>query len=761
MADLPLDSSALPVVLVGASSTGVPTTPAAVDSSGNQQVIVNNTNANPVPVTFVSSGAADVVGSGTLTAVAQSVTVTVGTGQSEWALELSGTFRAGSNVIFEGSVNGTDWFALNGRQTGTVNTVLVNNTNGGSGPYLFRGNLAGMSQFRARCTAFQTGDSITVSVRASSGIGAVFLNASIPAGNNLIGTVARPSAYTSGTISALNTGVQLTLLEGQSAWDVYISGTFSVGSTLWFQGSLNGTDWFNLNGRRSGDTSTNATTTTLSAQVSGGPGPLGGNPSNWRGNLASIIYFRVYSSAFQAGDSVTVQISTSAAVGTVFLNASLPAGADIIGTVAGTYKTGTQNGLTNGQQSELLMDPRGALITGPSLDSPTVDVMNRLRVASTQVLGAYCFVNTLHNQSFNTATTGAGSITLNTNLAATVLSTTTASGDTAIKQTKRYYRYTPGESHRVSISSIVGAATTNVTKRWGFFEANDGIFWQQTGAGMGVAIRSSTSGSVVDTVTAQSSWNLDKLDGTGSSGQTLDPTKQNVFIIEYTWHGSARVRYGIFIQGAIVYVHQNLVSNLYSAPYMRTPYLPMRMEITNTGAVASATSFDISCVCAIKESLDPLFVPYNFSKSSGRTGVQVQSTVIPLLSIAPGLTFNGLTNRVITNPTRCQILTNQQPVLCQIIVNGTLTGSSFSAVNSTYSSTSFDMSATAITGGIVLAEFYVDALGSQEVDLTNYGDAALLGLNITGSTAETLTIAAVSVAGNSTTWANVQWEEFQ
>lgn len=143
--------------------------------------------------------------------------------------------------------------------------------------------------------------------------------------------VVTPSTYTTGTITAANANlyvgaatagstVQITVPDGHSSWDAYINGTFSSGTTLYFQGSLDGTNWFPLNGRRNTDITTNDTTNLVSADFFGGGGPLGANPSNWRGVVGAIRFFRVVCAAFTAADSVVVQIATSAAVGAVFLN---------------------------------------------------------------------------------------------------------------------------------------------------------------------------------------------------------------------------------------------------------------------------------------------------------------------------------------------------------------------------------------------------------------------------------------------------------
>lgn len=140
--------------------------------------------------------AADIVvgtpsGTGTLltgtSTVGSTVALACPGGDSAWVIQVIGTF-GGTTIYWEGSVdstNGTDgnWISLNGRQTGVVNTVLSNNTTVAG---FFRGNTSGISYLRVRAIG-GTSISVTVKLRISAGSGPIFLNASIPAGTNIIG----------------------------------------------------------------------------------------------------------------------------------------------------------------------------------------------------------------------------------------------------------------------------------------------------------------------------------------------------------------------------------------------------------------------------------------------------------------------------------------------------------------------------------------------------------------------------------------------
>ena len=80
----------------------------------------------------------------------------------------------------------------------------------------------------------------------------------------------------------------------------------------------------------------------------------------------------------------------------------------------------------------------------------------------------------------------------------------------------------------------------------------------------------------------QSSWNLDRCDGTGPSGYNLDLGKMQMFYLDYSWYGAGFVRWGFrATDGNIVYCHKVVNNNVNYEAYMRSGNLPGRYE-TNT-----------------------------------------------------------------------------------------------------------------------------------------------------------------------------------
>jgi len=397
-------------------------------------------------------------------------------------------------------------------------------------------------------------------------------------------------------------------------------------------------------------------------------------------------------------------------------------------------------------------------------DCDQIDGFGRLRVADTDLIESLHFANTSHPLLVINSVTGSGTAAYNSATSSLRLSTTTSSSDTVIVQTKRYFRYNPGRSYIMTFSGNLGAAKTNVTQRGGYFDVNNGLFFQQTSAGLSVVIRTNASGSPVDTAVAQSAWNMDKLDGTGPSGVTLNPALHNLYVIDFLWHGAGRIRFGVISNGRIVYCHEVNGANTSASPYMRTPSLPLRVELNNTGTTASGTTLDLVCFAFQKESSDSLSAPYLFTASTKNTLLSLANTIVPLLSIRPKLLFNSLTNRIPIIPNNILVATTQQLAYIQVLLNPTLTGASFASVD-TNSAVEADTTATAVSGGTLVKELYVPASSSLSssaaASIISQLELLSLALNIAGNTQDILTIAGRSTAGGTNTVAQMDWVEYQ
>jgi len=92
----------------------------------------------------------------------------------------------------------------------------------------------------------------------------------------------------------------------------------------------------------------------------------------------------------------------------------------------------------------------------------------------------------------------------------------------------------------------------------------------------------------------QSQWNLDKMDGTGPSGYTLDTSKMQMFYIDYSWYGAGFIRWGLRgTNGQVTYCHKIINNNVNTEAYMRSGNLPARYEsITQPAYTILSASFN-------------------------------------------------------------------------------------------------------------------------------------------------------------------------
>ena len=148
----------------------------------------------------------------------------------------------------------------------------------------------------------------------------------------------------------------------------------------------------------------------------------------------------------------------------------------------------------------------------------------------------------------------------------------------------------------------------------------------------------------IDTKYPQSTWNLDKMDGTGSSGYKLDLSKMQMFYIDYSWYGAGFIRWGLRgTDGNVTYVHKVANNNVNQEAYMRTGNLPGRYETATIPPVATVTSaissganvinvndasnFPTSGVLLIKQYVSATSGSLEHVYYSGRTKTQFQGVV--------------------------------------------------------------------------------------------------------------------------------------
>jgi hypothetical protein len=224
------------------------------------------------------------------------------------------------------------------------------------------------------------------------------------------------------------------------------------------------------------------------------------------------------------------------------------------------------------------------------------DAFGRLRVSNPLTIFDSKSIMS-QNSLFDPSTANGGSVTYTANKSTVNLNVTEAAGSKTIRQSKRVMSYQPGKSLLIFNTFVMNTLTANLKQKVGMFDANNGIFFTADGTTLKIVRRTYTSGASVDTEISQSSWNGDKLNGTGASGFTLDPATSNILFIDIEWLGVGSVRIGFVINGQLITAHTFYNANSLTTVYMQTANLPIRYEIERAGTLTAGT-YTLQQICS-------------------------------------------------------------------------------------------------------------------------------------------------------------------
>jgi len=344
------------------------------------------------------------------------------------------------------------------------------------------------------------------------------------------------------------------------------------------------------------------------------------------------------------------------------------------------------------------------------------------------------------------------------------LNVTTASGAKVFRETKKVCSYQPGKSLQIMNTFVMASGKANLRQRAGYFGTANGIYVEVSGTSEPAFVeRNSVSGSVAETRVLQSNWNIDKLDGRGPSGFTLDITKAQIHWMDVEWLGLGTVRTGFVINGQLVHCHSFHHANLISSTYMTTASLPVRYEIENLGTTASSSTMKQVCSTVLSEGGYelrgaqstvgiPIATPYDLTNASTFypvISIRLKSAFLDAVAILTALSIMGITNNASYN--------------WKVVAGGTTTGGTWvsggddSAVEYNITGTSFSD-----VGGRGLASGFTNGSnqGSAVIDILK---EALFKFQLerdsfTGTPYE-LTLTVASEDAGADVLATMDWEE--
>jgi len=396
-------------------------------------------------------------------------------------------------------------------------------------------------------------------------------------------------------------------------------------------------------------------------------------------------------------------------------------------------------------------------------NTPNFDAFGRLRVSNPLTLfdSSHRFAD---NQLWSTSTATGGTATFNSAQGLVDLAVTAASGSEVVRETTKVFSYQPGKSLLVFTTFVMSPAKTNLRQRIGYYGANNGYYLEQNGTTVSFVERSFVTGAVVNTPIAQASWNVDPMNGSGPSGITLDLTKAQILYIDLEWLGVGTVRMGFVINGNFYVCHKFHHANLITSTYITTASLPLRYEITNTGATSGASTLKQICSSVISEG------GYELSGLQQTIGIPVTA---PRNLAAAGTFYPIVSIRLKTSPDRLDgiiictaisvMATSSGHYNWQVIASGTTTGGSWVSAGAN-SSVNYNITGTSFAGGRILASgfFSVSNQGSTQVDILKEAlfKTQLERNGLTSSPFElTIVVASDVGGGGGNVLASMDWEE--
>lgn len=367
------------------------------------------------------------------------------------------------------------------------------------------------------------------------------------------------------------------------------------------------------------------------------------------------------------------------------------------------------------------------------------------------------------NGLWATATGVSSTATFDANQGLVTLNVPTTSGSYVKRETKEVFSYQPGKSLLVMSTFVMAPAKTNLRQRVGYFGAQNGLYVQLNDSTLSFVERSSVTGSVTETVVNQADWNVDKLNGKGASGITLNINKAQILWMDVEWLGLGTVRIGFVIDGKFVHCHSFNHANLIDSTYLTTASLPLRYEIENLDTTATSSTLKQVCSTVISEGGyelrgkqravgTPVSTPYDLTSAA---------TLYPVASIRLKASPDRLDAIVIPTAASIAGVGNNAYFEWRLQQGGTTVGGTWVSAGSD-SAVEYNLTGTSTSGGTTIAKGYISSTtqSSSPIDILK---AALFQFQLRrdtlNSTVEEFSILVAAKTAGDDVYASVDWEE--
>lgn len=405
-----------------------------------------------------------------------------------------------------------------------------------------------------------------------------------------------------------------------------------------------------------------------------------------------------------------------------------------------------------------LLTTGAAIKTG---DSFSIDPFGRWRVSETETLfdSKQLFDAQPLFYDDQEISGGGTASSHSTALAQTTMSVSASTAGRRVRQTFMRFNYQPGKGQLILCTGVLNLSGggTGIRQAFGYFDDKNGIFLQYNDGVAQIVKRSYATGSAVDTAVNQSSWNVDKFDGNGPSGYTLDFTKSQIFWIDFEWLGVGRVRTGFVINGVIYYAHQFVHANNTNVVYMSTPNLPVRYEIENDGTGGAATLGHICTSIMSEGGLQENGAIFTADNGTTHVDANTADTTYALVGIRIKSTHLGATVKLLNFSAMAETATAFR---WAIYFNPTVAGTfTFSDIAHSACQSAVGATANTVTGGTLITSGYVPGTSQQRGAATGeLSNALRLGSTIAG-VSDTIVLCCTPLTANADIFGGLTWRE--
>lgn len=366
------------------------------------------------------------------------------------------------------------------------------------------------------------------------------------------------------------------------------------------------------------------------------------------------------------------------------------------------------------------------------------------------------FEYTVDNTEINTnVVTNSGSITQSSAMA--VISTGTTTASTALMKSKRHAKYRAGFGGLMRFTALFESSIIGTDQYFGILDETGSSAAFKNGLAVGfdgTQFGYHRFANDVKYTTNIQDWD-DPLDGTGPSGQTIDHTKLNIWYIQFGYLGALGPILWFVGQDNVPYkVHTMAITGTLAEPTSFNPNYHFTIfannkATTNNLIVKSASyAYFIEGKTKYSELQQPQF-------SSGKQTVSSVTTENAIFTIRNKTSYVGKVNFIdlLIEFLSISIEANSANNLGEVrlVRDATLSGTSYSDINTSDSVVEIDTSATTVSGGKEVISIELAGKNDRDsIELSLYD--IILGPG------ETLTVAGSS-ANNATINASILWKE--